>query len=234
MNTPVSDEILNAYLDNELAPAERNLLTQQIGTDAELRGRTCELWQMQQLLRGAYPLPRKKSAPALRHPGSPRHWGHALAASLLLAMGTFAGWFMHEKADAEGVPMRQIEAIRADGGRVVLHLTSDEPKRMEAALRMAEQLANTKDRNGQPLRVEFVANGPGLHLLRASGSSYALKMAALHDGHPNLRLVACHETMDRMRERGLDVMLLPRVVIAPSAENELAERLTQGWRYVQA
>ena len=234
MNKPISDEMLNAYLDNELAPAERNLLTRQIGGDAELRGRTCDLWQMQQLLRGAYPLPRRKSAPAVRPAAGMTRWSHALAASLLLVAGAYSGWLMREQADAEGVPMRQIEAIRADGGRVVLHLTSDDPKRMEAALRMAEQLANTKDREGQPLRVEFVANGTGLHLLRANGSSFATRMASLHQGHPNLRLVACHETMDRMRERGLDVVLLPMVDIAPTAENELAERLTQGWRYVQA
>ena len=148
-------------------------------------------------------------------------------------MGSFSGWFMHGKVEADAIPARQIEAIRAESGRVVLHLFSDEPARMEAALRMAEQLASTRDKTGQPLRVEFLANGPGLHLLRVGGSPYAARIADLQRTHNNLRLLACHEAMERMHERGLNVVLLPNVEIAPSAEGQLAQRLTQGWRYVQ-
>ena len=97
----------------------------------------------------------------------------------------------------------------------------------------AEQLAQARDNTGQPFRVEFIANGPGLHLLRAGGSPYATKIAALRS-HPNLHLIACREAMDRLRERGMDVTLLPGVEETPSAESELAARLTQGWRYVQS
>jgi uncharacterized protein len=94
-------------------------------------------------------------------------------------------------------------------------------------------LASTRDKTGQPIRVEFLANGPGLHLLRVGGSPYAVKIAELRRTHNNLRLLACHEAMERMHERGLNVVLLPNVEIAPSAEGQLAQRLTQGWRYVQ-
>jgi uncharacterized protein len=187
------------------------------------------------VLRGAYPLPPQKSALAGRRNRSLAGpaWSHGLAATLLLAVGSFSGWLMHDKVEAEGVSARQIEAIRAESGRVVLHLFSDEPARMEAALHMAEQLASTRDKTGQPIRVEFLANGPGLHLLRVGGSPYAAKIAELRRTHNNLRLLACHEAMERMHERGLNVVLLPNVEIAPSAEGQLAQRLTQGWRYVQ-
>lgn len=87
---------------------------------------------------------------------------------------------------------------------------------------------------GQPLQVEFLANGSGLHLLRVGGSPYAARIADLQRAHSNLRLLACHEAMERMHERGLNVVLLPNVEVAPSAEGQLAQRLTQGWRYVQA
>jgi intracellular sulfur oxidation DsrE/DsrF family protein len=235
MTHDISDELLNAYVDNELDPAERTAVLGRIGADTALRARACGLWQMKQMVRGAYPLPPQKSALAGRRDrsfASPT-WPHALAASLLLAVGSLSGWFMHDKVDAEGIPARQIEAIRAESGRVVLHLFSDEPARMEAALHMAEQLAGTRDKAGQPLRVEFLANGPGLHLLRVGGSPYAARIAALQHKHGNLRLLACHEAMERMHERGLNVVLLPNVEVAPSAEGQLAQRLTQGWRYVQ-
>ncbi len=232
MHSEISNEMLNAYIDNELDTAERAQLLERLTLDAELGGRACELWRLKQMLRGAYPLPHEKSALAGRRFAPPR-WAQALAASLLLMLGAASGWMAHERAVSQDIFLRQLEAIRHDGGRVVLHLFSDEPARMEAALRMAEQLAQAQDRSGKPLRVEFVANGPGLHLLRVGGSPYAEQVARLKQ-YANLRVVACHEAMQRLQERGLEVTLLPSVEIAPSAESELAERLTQGWRYVQA
>ncbi|MEW6165218.1 MAG: hypothetical protein AB1642_09175 [Pseudomonadota bacterium] len=231
MHPEVSDEILSAYIDNELDPAERAALLDRIATDGTLRGRACELWQLKQMVRGAYPLPQRQR-PAHAGFTAPR-WAHALAASLLLALGSLSGWLVHGRIDADRQFASQIEAIRSDGGRVVLHLFSDEPARMEAALGMAEQLANARDRAGRPFRVEFIANGPGLHLLRAGGSPYATRIEMLRH-HDNLRLIACRQAIARLQERGLDVTLLPGVEEAPSAEGELAARLTQGWRYVQS
>jgi intracellular sulfur oxidation DsrE/DsrF family protein len=235
MNPEVSDEILNAYIDNELDPTEHAALLDRAALDSSLRSRACELWQLKQMVRGAYPLPQKKEAPTGRR-GKPTllHWPHALAASLLLALGSISGWFAHGRIDTERQLVSQIDAIRAEGGRVVLHLFSDEPARMEAALRTAEQLASARDNAGQPFRVEFIANGPGLHLLRTGGSPYADRVAALRQHHANLRLIACQEAMERMRGLGINVTLLPGVEEAPSAESELAARLTQGWRYIQS
>lgn len=227
----ISDEILGAYIDDELADPEHTDLLGRIARDPELGRRTCELWQLKQMVRSAYPPPRREAAPARRFSG----WRGlpALVASLLMMLGTLAGWLAHARLDGDRLLASQIESIRSDGGaREVLHLFSDEPARMEASLRMAEQLAQARDNAGQPFRVEFIANGPGLHLLRAGGSPYAPHIAALLS-HPNLHLIACREAMDRLRERGVDVTLLPGVEETPSAESELAARLTQGWRYVQ-
>lgn len=231
MKYEISDEILNAHIDNELDPAERAALLERIAADSALRTRACELWQLKQMVRGAFPSPRTHVAST--HPRWTTRWTNALAASILLVCGLFSGWLAHERIDAVHVPLKQIDAIRADGGRVVLHLFSDEPARMEAALRSAEQLTAERDNNGQLFRVEFIANGPGLHLLRTGGSPYAARIAALRN-HANLRLIACHEAMERMRGLGINVTLLPGVEEAPSAENELAARLTQGWRYLQS
>lgn len=231
MNRDISDEILSAHIDNELDPVDRADLLERIATDASLRGRACELWQLKQMVRGAYPLPRQASA--TRHTATLPRWTQALAASLLLAIGLALGWIAHGHADAEQLMTEQIATIRDSGGRVVLHLFSDEPARMEAALQAAERLAKAHDQSGRPFRVEFLANGPGLHLLRTGGSPYAARISALHDAYGNLRMVACQEAMERLRERGIDVTLLPGVEEASSAENELADKLTQGWRYLQ-
>lgn len=231
MSRDISDEMLNAHIDNELAADERAELLARIAADPELRRRTCELWQLKQMVRGAYPLPRPHR-PTRQTPRWPR-WTQALAASLLVISSALSGWLAHGRIDENEQAERQLDAIRADGGKVVVHLFSDEPDRMATALRTAERMAEARDRQGRPLRVEFIANGPGLHLLRVGGSPHAAQIAKLHQTHENLRILACREAMGRMQERGIDVVLLPDVEEASSAENQLAERLTQGWRYVQ-
>jgi len=231
----ISDEILGAYIDNELDPTERATVQEQLTTDSALRARACELWQLKQMVRGAYPLPRH-NADRSRHGGKPpgaTGWPHALAAALLVVVGAASGWLGNDKIETDRQMASQLDAIRAQGGRVVLHLFSDEPERMEAALKLADQLASQRDDAGRPFRVEFIANGPGLHLLRAGGSPYAARIEALRH-HENLRLVACRQAIARLQERGLEVNLLPGVEEAISAESELASRLTQGWRYVQS
>jgi len=232
----ISDEILGAYIDNELDNEERARIQERLAADSALRARACELWQLKQMIRGAFPLPRsrKDSTQGDTRPSFSNKWPHALAASLFVAAGAFSGWIANERFASERQFEHQIEAIRLDGGRVVLHLFSDEPARMEAALQMAEKLASARDAQGRPFRVEFLANGPGLHLLRQGGSPYAERIEALRRRHANLRLVACREAMARMQERGIDVTLLPGVEEAVSAESELSARLTQGWRYLQS
>jgi len=231
----ISDEILGAYIDNELDAAERSEIQERLTTDSGLRARACELWQLKQMVRGAYPLPRQQVGKAGRSgqpPGS-AGWPHALAAALLVIVGAATGWFGNGKYESGRQAAGQIDAIRAQGGRVVLHLFSDEPARMEAALQLADQLASERDEAGRPFRVELLANGPGLHLLRTGGSPYATRIEQLRH-HENLRLVACRQAIARLQERGLDVNLLPGVEETVSAESELATRLTQGWRYVQS
>lgn len=230
----ISDEILGAYIDNELDASERSEIQERLTTDSDLRARACELWQLKQMVRGAYPLPRQHAGAANqgRTFGAPR-WPHALAAALLVVIGTISGWLGNTKIENDRQMASQLEAIRSQGGRVVLHLFSDEPARMEAALQLADQLASQRDEAGRPFRVEFIANGPGLHLLRTGGSPYAARIEQLRH-HENLRLVACRQAIARLQERGLEVNLLPGVEEAVSAESELATRLTQGWRYVQS
>ncbi|MCX8085376.1 MAG: DsrE family protein [Rhodocyclaceae bacterium] len=247
MSTEISDEILGAYIDDELDAAERARLLERMMREPVLAARACELWKLKQMLRGAYPLPQATQAeeaasrrasrrlensalarrPRIALPALP-----ALAASALLALGTLAGWFASAHFDEERELNRQIAEARAAGGRILLHIFSDAPAHMETALAKAERLAQERDAQGRPLRIELLANGPGLHLLRAGGSPYAERIAALRH-YDNLRLVACREAIERMRERGIEVVLLPGVEETGSAENELAEKLTQGWRYIQ-
>ena len=231
MNREISDELLNAFADNELDGAEKAEVLERIAADAGLRAKVCETWHLKELVRSAHPLPPKDQGKHKSH-----RWnlfGLPLAACLLLTIGAGSGWLAHDEYDESWIPGPQVRAIHAQGNRVVLHVVSGETKEIERALRQAKQLASARDDNGRFLQVELIANGNGIRMLQADNSPVATQIAAMRQRHDNLRLVACNEAMDRLRERGVDVTLLPRVDVVPSAVEEIANRLNQGWRYLQ-
>lgn len=230
----ISEEILNAFADNELDAAERSALLERIATNGDLRAKVCELWHLKELVRTAHPLPERTAVRqgVRRRPAAWTGW--ALAATILLAVGAGSGWLAHEEYDKDWIPGPQLETIRSQGSRVVLHLTSDDPEQLAGALRKAEQLASARDRKGQPLQVEVIANGTGIHLLQARADQ-AGRVAAIQAAHKNnLHLVACGIAIEKAQERGLEVTLLPEVDVVPNAVERIAARLNQGWRYLQA
>lgn len=231
MNTPVSDELLNAFADNQLDGAEKAALLERLAADDALRAKVCETWHLKELVRSAHPQPAART----RDNRKSWHlfWRMPLAAGLLIAFGAASGWFAHDEYDRSWIPGPEMEAIRSHGNRVVLHLVSDEPVQIEAALRKAEQLAKARDRSGGPIQVEFVANGTGVHLLQEAGSPLAQRVVAMRKTYTNLRLIACNEAIERLHEKGEQVTLLPDVDVVSSAVSQIAIRMGQGWRYLQ-
>jgi len=232
MTQDISDELLNAFADNELAGAEKAELLERISADAGLRAKVCETWHLKEMVRSAHPIARNRTG---AKPARLR-WnmlGLPIAACLLLLVGAGGGWFAHDEYDDSGIPASQMKTIQAHGNRVVLHVVSGDAKEMEAALRKAEQLASARDRTGGLIQVELVANGGGIRMLQAGNTPLAQRVSAMRQRHDNLRLVACNEAMDRLRERGVDFNVMPNVDVVPSAVDEIAYRLNQGWRYLQ-
>ena len=231
MNREISDELLNAFADNELDGAEKAELLECIAADEKLRAKVCETWHLKELVRSSHPLDGKAD-----NKKNSKRWhmlGLPLAACLLLMIGAGSGWLAHEQADETGVSGAELRKIQARGGRVLLHLVSGEPAEIDKALRMATQLADAHDATGAPVQVELLVNGTGIKMLQSGNLPVAARIASMHEHYGNLRLVACNETMNRMRERGVDVTLLPDVDIVPSAIDRIATRIDQGWRYMQ-
>jgi len=230
----VSVELLNAFVDNELDAAEKSRVLERIAADAELRARVCELWQLKEMVRGAYPedVASMASRRTARRSRIPR-FAQALAATVVLTFGAVAGWLMHGERDIGRSHGFQLDARQVSDGKIILHLASGDSDRIEAALDEAEMLAKSRDKNGHPMQVELIANGTGLDLLRTGASPYAQRIAAMHDEYANLSFLACNLAIENLRARGVKVNLLPQATIATSALDQIMMRLKQGWLYLQ-
>jgi hypothetical protein len=227
----VSDELLNAFVDDELDAAEKARLLNRMADSAALRERVCQLWQIKEQVRSAYPVLGAPTTGRKTLGSSLSRTRQALAASLVLAVGAAMGWLAHdEQSSPAGL---QLTARQVAEGKVILHLASSDPERLKAALDEAETLSQEHDKSGRPVRVELLTNGGGIDLLRADVSPYAERIETLSRAHANLSFLACASAIEKARASGADVTLLPHVAIAPSALDQIMMRLQQGWTYVQ-
>jgi hypothetical protein len=220
----VSREMQSAFVDGQLDAADWTALVQRMGEDEALRCQVCELRTLKDMVKGAYAeaRPRRTALPANRR-------GWALVAGLALVCG-LAGWLVHDATDRTGATA--LHQIAAKG--IVVHVASSRDEVVNTALQEVEDYLSDARAAGRRVRVEIVANQTGLDILRAGKSPYAKRLEKLRATYPNLTYIACHQTAERLSERGVKVKLLPGVHYATTALDEIVKRMQQGWVYIRA
>lgn len=233
-HSEISDELLNAFVDNQLESAEKGRILSLINGDPALQARVSEVWRLKQMVQHAYQDVRApRPAPRRRQPWFTRA-GQALAASLLLLVGATAGWFGNAATDDSRQREFRLVNRENEQERVILHLASADPARLRAALDDAEYLLAKAPAGKRPVQLEIITNDGGLALLRADVSPYADRIKAMRATHQNVKFIACSQAIEKLRGTGVQVQLLPDTEIAPSAIDQITARLKQGWLYVRA
>jgi uncharacterized protein len=234
----VSFDRLNAFVDGELDTVEAGRVLEAIQGDHDLAQRACELRLAKDLVRHAYPVDARGGKE--RRDGSRSGWRSlAAAAIVLVAFGVGAGWAGHEWQQSDGDDYSSLArksgvvAQVAARDRILLHVSSSAPERVAAMLDETEGMLAAARRAGRPIAIEVLANGTGLDVLRAGTSGSAVRLASLRTKYPNLTLVACGQTIERLREKGVAVQLLPETAVATSALDEVVKRIHEGWTYVR-
>ncbi len=237
MKEAVSQEYLNALVDGELTADELERAYRRIEEDSVFKARVCETRTLKEMLKGGYA--------DLVPPRAARRRGldwlpQAMAALLILAVGLGGGWLARGERDQPpqvdrlaGLPSgyQPISlTTQVDPGKVLLHLDSNEPARLEAVLDLAERMLQ---RGGGNARVEVVVNSYGLNLLRQDVSPYSERIARLADSHANIAFVACGQSIARFKRDGIQVELVPEASVATSAIGEILGRMRDGWVYVK-
>jgi intracellular sulfur oxidation DsrE/DsrF family protein len=239
-----SPEHLNAFVDGQLADEEQSRLLLALNSHDTLSREVCELRKVRDLVRLAYPEPPATQGRARRH-GLRLPAAAAMVATL--TVGVMLGWLLHTRVTdgvdplprAPGNPAGSVSLASAVPGqhpsRIILHVSDNDPKRLSETLNDIEGLLRYYKSVRQNVRVEVVANGGGVALLRADANPHARRIAELQDRYDNLGFVACQNTLDRLaKEQGIATRLLPGVVIIDSGVAQLMRRQNQGWAYIQA
>lgn len=231
----ISDELINAFVDNQLALEDKEELYATINRDQELNRKVCEIRKVRDLMQTAYrDLPATPSdAPFDREISGGINWRN-LAAGIVLAMGVVIGWQLnHSGNDKSALQLASSNAAN-NQVKVLFHLNSDRSDTVTEALSELENTLQYYERSGQKARIEFVTNGSGLSLLRKDVTQHADQIRALQHKYKNLVFVACQNTIDRLKkDHGVTARLLPGVVVIDSGVAQIMRRQQQGWAYIQ-
>jgi intracellular sulfur oxidation DsrE/DsrF family protein len=247
----ISEEPLNAFIDDELDAQEKSEVFEALEGDRELSRQVCEMRQLSELVRHAYDTP-----PAIEHyrPQTANRinpWGAAAAASLLLSIGAALGWIGHQPREPANVPElsamywdeehafqnSDLASVTAHQGskKIIVHLNTSSAAKFEKALGTAEQLLETYANSDEGAEIEVVANASAVKMLRAGVSPYSQRVRELQQRYINLSFLACKDAIDHIRELEDDnseVTLLPGVDVTPSALEHILNRLSDGWLYI--
>lgn len=248
-HTDFSDELLNALVDEQLAPEDAERIYARMQEDAELKRRVYELRALREMVRLSYrELPSGNQRPAYPAPASSLRWRHvgALAAGMVVAVGTLLAWPTRDEvagptAARLAAPQRvatldaPADAPATHTIKVLFHLNSDDRDLIKQSLQEVESALKLYRRTGQRARITIVANGAGLDLLRVGASPYPQTVQRMLREYDNLQFVACQNTIDRLkRDRGVTARLLPGVIVTDSGVAEIMRRQREGWVYIRA
>lgn len=239
MRTQITDETLNAFIDQQLTPAEMGEVFEAIKLDADLAKRSCEIRQLKSLVKHAYDGV-EPTQPAQW--SSARSWGmQAAAAVLLLGLGGMIGWTLRPAGASilpaalaqKGEFMHASQQSATAGNRFILHLDSDKPERMVAVLDYADQILDNAKKEGVQAELEIVANNYGLNMLRKDFTPYRERINALAAKHANLKFIACGQAVARIEREGKTVTLIEEAQMVPSVIGEVVSKMKEGWTYIR-
>lgn len=119
-----------------------------------------------------------------------------------------------------------LAAGKTSMSHIIIQVSDNDPMKWQLALNNAEnvQEALGKDK----VKVEIVAYGPGLNMLKADSKVAGGVNAAMDR---NVEVAACGVTMKKMKVTKDD--LIGGVTVVPGGVIEIMKRQSEGWSYVR-
>jgi intracellular sulfur oxidation DsrE/DsrF family protein len=240
-----SDEHISAYIDGELDNDERTLLLYDSQRDPQLLQRINDVRMLKEKVQLAYPeesvtgVP-KKSFSCVAFVKAPK----SLAAGLIILVAIIALLLPAIMNNGDIALARQLinstQAIAAADisktvgkhKQVVINISQYHPQSFDATVDNIEALLQ-QHRGDKSFSIEIVANKNGLKALDTETSLHAERISQLARRFDNLDVIACAKSMSTLAARGNPILLMKSVMITPSAAEQVARRMSDGWFYLK-
>jgi intracellular sulfur oxidation DsrE/DsrF family protein len=117
---------------------------------------------------------------------------------------------------------------------LILQVNSNDPAAMNLALNNATNVTQYYQETGEPVKIEVVAFGPGLHMLREDTSPVKARIETMALSNPEISFKACGNTQENMHKvESKDIPLVSQAQVVKSGVVHIMELEEQGWTYVK-
>ena len=154
------------------------------------------------------------------------------------AAATLAGLLLAPGAEAQTVKQAaQAKPAKASAEathKVAIQVNQNDKAVMDLALNNAKNIIEFYKGKGEPVAIEIVTYGPGLHMLRADTSPVKDRIAPMALENRNLKFIACANTQaNQSKAEGKQVTLISEATVMPSGVVRLMELQNQGYAYIR-
>ena len=162
----------------------------------------------------------------------------ALLMTTCLATAAGVGQPLAKKAAATGKPAKSVAAAQPAAlkkeHRLVMQVNANDAALMNLTLNNATNVAEYYEKAGEPVKIEVVALGPGLNMLREDTSPVKARIETMALSTPEVSFKACGVTRENMRKaEDKDIPIIPQAEVVPSGVVRVMQREEEGWSYVK-
>jgi intracellular sulfur oxidation DsrE/DsrF family protein len=118
--------------------------------------------------------------------------------------------------------------------RLALQVSDNDADKMIAVLNVAANVSKYYSDKGEEVEIQIVAFNAGLHMLRQDTSPVRTRLSSFAKGMPNVRFVACQNTIDTMaRREEKPIPIIEDAEHVPAGVVTLIELGEKGWTIVR-
>ncbi len=238
---PVSNELLNAFVDNELEGDERDWILYLEANDPQVAREICELRKLKSRVRAArVEISREQVNTRLyKNPHSLVWYAVAsvmiVVSLLLVAMPQkVAMQYQYASKSSHSDYASLLQSVSQQPQQnLVLHIRTDQPEAMQHVARLAEALLQTAGDKKHQLVIEVIASGPGLRLLQSGSKGFAGRLRAIQTAYPNVKFIACRKTLKKLNQKNPGkLQIMKEAMLVASGPDHARLRVEQGWTYI--
>jgi uncharacterized protein len=118
--------------------------------------------------------------------------------------------------------------------RLILQVNTNDAAAMNQALNNAKNVADYYKETGETVKIEVVAFGPGLNMLRDDTSPVKARIETMALATPEISYKACGNTRENMHKaESKDIPIIPQAEVVKSGVVHIMQLEEQGWTYVK-
>ncbi|MCW8955961.1 MAG: hypothetical protein OQL09_03695 [Gammaproteobacteria bacterium] len=239
MKLHISDEMINAFIDDELDQQDKSAIKEAMQNDVELRRRIENLCALKKAVKLSYqqlPVTDERSSGNRSIHAS---WMQHVAMVSLMVIGLVFGWLIRGGYESGEAGLGYVNAVQLDtqapeqASKIILHVSSSEPAKLNYTLHKVSEIIEKYSRHQMDFEIEVVANAGGIDLLREDVSPYKKEIVEVMKNYQNVTFIACNNAIDRLRLQGIEPRLITHTRTGVTAVDQIVKRLQQGWVYLK-